>query len=397
MQREVDVLIVGAGPAGLSAGIVLAQEGLRTLICERGRLPVDKVCGEGIMPTGLADLERLGVKQHLTSEYIHPFRGIRYYSAGGHLAGAPFAAGPGWGVRRTALSAALWQRARELHRLTVCDGTQATPLVRTAEGITVQVGRNNQIKTRLLIGADGLRSRVRRWAGLDGPPRALKRWGVRQHFTIVPWSEYVEVHWGSGIEAYITPCGPEQVSIAFLWDPARFCDVRGGADFFSSLLQTFPQLRARLAGAAVCDSPGAIGPMCRTAIAPVGDRVLLIGDAAGYLDAITCEGISLATAQALSLAQSVAPLLKDHRQGRLNARDLGAYASAWRGIVRPYYQLTRLVLWLSCHPVLAERAIGALERQPDVFQHLLAANMGLTSPWALSARKKAQFLWRLLA
>jgi 2-polyprenyl-6-methoxyphenol hydroxylase-like FAD-dependent oxidoreductase len=405
-----DSVIIGGGPAGLSAAIALAQHGLRILLCEQKPFPVDKACGEGIMPTGVAHLTQLGIAPYLTPADYHPFAGIRYISAGGKVATADFAQGPGWGIRRLTLSAALLQRAATFPNLEICAGQSAEPIERHQNGITVKIGRHS-ITTRLLIGADGLNSRVRRWAGLESranwqfaPGRrpehtpgqagyklaipewtnyqfALQRWGIRQHFHIPPWSNYVEVHWHNGIEAYVTPCGPQLVNIAFLWDRRRFQPAVAGKALFSSLLNSFISLHERLAEAIPADTPRAIGPLQRRVPSPAADGLLLIGDAAGYLDAITGEGISLATAQALALAEIVAPLLAQ-QTGLLTGRDLAPYAKAHNEIVRPYYQLTHLVLWISRHPAVREWVISTLAHDNRLFQHLLSANMGLASPWS---------------
>jgi flavin-dependent dehydrogenase len=109
--------------------------------------------------------------------------------------------------------------------------------------------------------------------------------------------------------------------------------------------------------------------------------VLLIGDAAGYLDALTGEGISLALAQALSLEETVAPVLALGQKSMLSRHDLIAYKQAHEAIMRPYYQVTHLVLWLSHHPTLQEQAIRFLGNQPALFQSLLSANMGLIPLW----------------
>jgi 2-polyprenyl-6-methoxyphenol hydroxylase-like FAD-dependent oxidoreductase len=351
---------------------------------------------EGIMPTGLAHLDKLGVIRHLPRTNVRPFLGIRYHSPRGGVATGQFAEGPGWGIRRTVLSNALQKRAREFPHLDVRDGVCAEPLARTSDRIVVQVG-DEHVETRLLIGADGLNSRVRRWAGLEGPKQTFRRWGARQHFQVAPWSDYVEVYWMHGIEAYLTPCSAEQIGVAFLWNRARYPSVDGGAHLFPSLLRAFPELQARLAQAQACSAVRAIGPLYRSARAPVSDGVLLIGDAAGYLDAITGEGISLATAQALCLEQTVAPLLRlGTRKGLPSARELSRYACVYRSIVKPYYQMTRLVLCLSRHSFLAERAIELLGKQPDVFQHLLSANMGLTLPWSMRPLQFARLLRGLL-
>jgi flavin-dependent dehydrogenase len=123
----------------------------------------------------------------------------------------------------------------------------------------------------------------------------------------------------------------------------------------------------------------------------------LIGDAAGYLDAITGEGISLALAQALSLDTTVVPLLQDAAQPRrrLTTQDLQTYAHAYQTIVKPYYRVTHLVLTLSRYPAIAARIIRALGQRPEVFQHFLSANMGLVSPWSLGMRNAAGFLGAL--
>lgn len=376
-MHEVDVLVVGGGPAGLSAAIVLAGCELKTLVCEQKRLPVDKPCGEGLMPTGLADLDRLAVKRHLAKGDYFPFSGIRYIAPSGQAVQAAFKEGPGWGIPRPNLSAALLRRALEIDGLEIRQDAPVRPGDRLKDGrILANVG-GEPVAARLLVGADGLNSSVRRWAGLQGRPQPRQRWGARQHFRIHPWSEYVEVYWKGGLEAYITPCGEQLVGVAFLWDRKRYPRLPGGKDLIPCLLAAFPELKARLERASPNDVPRAIGPLQRTVTGPVADGVLLIGDAGGYLDALTGEGISLATAQALALAETVAPRLRMAQGPCLSKQDLTAYAHASQVITRPYYRLTRLALFLSRHPALVDGAIRLLARQPELFQRLLSANMGL--------------------
>lgn len=113
----------------------------------------------------------------------------------------------------------------------------------------------------------------------------------------------------------------------------------------------------------------------------MADGVLLIGDAAGYLDAITGEGISLALSSALALGKTVAPLLKNNACTP-SASQLAHYARAYNALMRPHYQLTRLALLLSRHSRIAGHVIGALARDRGAFQHLLSANMGQASLWS---------------
>ena len=354
------------------------------MVCEKRSLPADKACGEGVMPTGLAYLERLGVKEHLLDGQYFPLEGIRYVSAKGNTARAAFQEGSGWGIARLELSRALLQQASEVNCLEIRTHVQAIPM--QAEGnlehklTRVKVGTDS-VSTRLLVGADGLNSTVRRWAGVQGAKGKEQRWGARQHFQVAPWSREVEVHWGDGVEAYITPCGKDRVGDAFLWDQKQRPHLPGGKRLIPAFLEDFPALQDHLRNAPAIDTALAIGPMQRTAIEPIADGVLLIGDAAGYLDALTGEGISLALAQALSLEETVAPLLASGQKSMPSRHDLITYKQAYQAIMRPYYQVTHLVLWLSHHPNLREQVIRFLGNQPALFQSLLSANMGLIPLW----------------
>ncbi len=392
--EKFDVVIAGGGPAGLSTGIVCARNGLRTLLCDKQAFPIDKACGEGIMPTGVAHLEALGVREYLDEARTHLFRGVRYHAPDGRAATGVFAQGTGMGIRRIALSQALFERLRTFSSIEIRQEAPLVPLGRRPEEIEVSVG-GDRILARLLVGADGMNSGIRKWAGLTERPGKLKRWGARQHFALPPWSPYVEVIWQPGVEAYITPCGGNEVGIAFLWRPERLYGVRGGEALIPSLLSHFPWLRERLGDAPPSSRPRAVGPLHRPARDVIDEGLLLIGDAAGYLDAITGEGISLATAEALAFEQHVVPLLTRRDPPLLSRKALAPYRNAHRAIVSPYLRMTRLVLLLHRAPRLAERVIPALARDPVLFTHLLEANMGRKRLSALPARRILSFLWAL--
>jgi 2-polyprenyl-6-methoxyphenol hydroxylase-like FAD-dependent oxidoreductase len=380
MTRSVDVLIVGGGPGGLAAGIVLGRAGLKVLLCERKTFPIDKVCGEGLMPTGVQHLRQLGA--HVCQRF--EFAGIRYLAPDGSVATADFREGPGWGIRRTALSEALLSAARHVDTLHIWQNVQVVPEA-VAEG-AVRVRANGEaVHTRLLIGADGLRSGVRRWAKLGPSRRRYWRWGARQHFNVKPWSDYVEVHWsGRDLEAYVTPVAQDQVGIAFLWRRDGYSDIRGGKALVPSLLAAFPVLQDRLQGAPATSEGQATGPLQQRTKQVVADGVLLLGDAAGYLDAITGEGLSLALAQALALRRTVVPALQQNG-GLVPQQALAPYEATCRAILRPTTQVTEVVLLLSRFPALCNRVTRALQSDPLLFQQFLSANMGLRSPWRLPA------------
>ena len=166
---------------------------------------------------------------------------------------------------------------------------------RGPNGAEARLG-GRKVTARLIVGADGLRSEVRRWAGLQGVSHRKRRFALQQHFRCEPWSEYVEVHWAGDAEAYVTPCGREEVGVALLWEAGE--KKSGGRKrLMESMLSRFPRLSASLRGAKTSSGARAIGPMHQVARASVSDGVALVGDASGYLDAITGEGISLALAQ----------------------------------------------------------------------------------------------------
>lgn len=349
--------MVGAGPAGLATAIHLALRGVPVRIREkRSEAVQDKPCGEGVPPVGVAHLRKLGVEpEHF------PFLGIAYNTPAGERAAVRFRQGPGWGIRRTALSRALLGRAREL----------GVPLELAAPVSALP-------EQGLVIGADGLHSRIRKLAGLELPGRTHRRWGARVHFAVPPPSPFVEVHFGSGVEAYVTPVSPDSFGVSFLWD-ARRIQPRG--DLISALLAHFPAL-AELQAAPRCSRPAAIGPLEQRA-RPLGGQVALVGDASGYLDAITGEGISLALGQAEALAEAVA------------RGDLRDYGRAHRRLVRPYYQVTSLILWLSARPRLAARVVRALSHAEGFFTHLASASMGLEPLWKVPIPSAMAFLYHL--
>src|ERR1700756_5716021 len=169
MPTDTDLLIVGGGPAGLAAAIAARQRGLPPLVVDPGGPPVDKPCGEALMPDARAALQRLGV--HVGPLHGARFRGIRFTN-GRDQVDATFPDGVGLGVRRPVLHQLLIDRAEQLGIL---------PRWRTrAELLDAHTARlDGKVTTfRWLIGADGVTSQVRRWAGLDAIRHEHQRYGA---------------------------------------------------------------------------------------------------------------------------------------------------------------------------------------------------------------------------
>ncbi|MFD9480440.1 NAD(P)/FAD-dependent oxidoreductase [Streptomyces nojiriensis] len=332
----IDLLIAGGGPAGLATAIHGALAGLEVVVVEPRPTPIDKACGEGLMPGGVRRLRELGV-----TVAGQPFRGIRYVDGvSGRGAEGLFRSGPGLGARRTELQAALAERAAQL-------GVRVLPgRVGQVRQDVHQVGAAG-LTARYLVAADGLHSPVRRGLGLSAPlaPRRPARYGLRRHYAVEPWSDLVEVHWSARCEAYVTPLAPDRIGVAVLTSDRAPFDVQ---------LARFPVLSARLGPAAGTPVRGA-GPLRQGARVRVAGRVLFVGDAAGYVDALTGEGLTLAVTAAGELVRCV-------KAGRPQA-----YEQAWRDLSRGYRTLTASLLWARHQPRLAPRIVPLAARLPRVF------------------------------
>lgn len=326
-----DLLVAGAGPAGLATAIHAARAGLDVTVVERRTGPIDKACGEGLMPHTLRHLDGLGITPH-----GKPFRGITYLDRHRRVE-ARFPGPAGRGVRRTVLSEALYDAA-------------ASAGVRIVQGDVRDVQQDadtvscNGLQARYLAAADGLHSPIRRQLGLDRPAKGGRRWGIRRHFRVAPWSDTVEVYWAAHTEAYVTPVSDDCVGVAILTS-------RQGK--FDDHLCEFPALATRLAGADGGPARAA-GPLRQRAASQHSGRVLLVGDAAGYVDALTGEGLGIALGGAELAVNAVL------------ADDPADYTRQWRRMSRRYRLLTSALLTASNSPART-MIVPAAATLPKVF------------------------------
>ncbi len=362
MSERVQLAVVGAGPAGLAVAIEAATRGHSVVVLERQPGALDKACGEGLMPAGLAALERLGVLPHLERDDTSPFTSITYVQDGRRVEGALKAPG-GLGVRRLALSAALRARVAEL-KVEVRSHCAVRSHERVAGAMRLHTDAG-PLDATLLVGADGLHSNLRKAEGLEVQSRGPRRFGLRRHVAMAPWAPTVEVHFGDGAEAYVTPAGRNRVGVAFLWEDGAISPTVS----FEALLQRFPELAARLAGHPFDSEPRGAGPLRQVVSWPTSPRLALVGDAAGYVDAITGEGLSLAFDGAAALGAA----LNDVLAGDATATSLEPYALAHRRAFERYARLAGTLVWTAHRPALRRFVVDRLIAAPKLFEWALAA------------------------
>lgn len=344
---DADVCVAGGGPSGLATAIAAAARGLSVIVVDAARPPLEKACGEGLMPDAVEALAALGVS--LDAAESAPFSGIRFIGAD-HTAEAAFAAGMGRGVRRPALHALLQSRAEDLG-VRFAWGSRVVGLERDRLLLD-----NRAIRARWIVGADGLQSRIRRWAGLDTGRILSRRIALRRHYRITPWSQFVEVYWGDAGQAYVTPVGSELVCVAFI--------ARGKQPVADAMLDSLPRLKKQLAGAPFAGPARGAVTISRKLSQCTRGSVALVGDASGSVDAITGEGMALGFRQALSLADAMA------------AGDLTSYETACRAIRRVPLFMSRTLLLMDSSRLLRNYTLRALERSPELFARMMQVHVG---------------------
>jgi flavin-dependent dehydrogenase len=350
--NPVDVFVVGGGPAGLATAIAARRHGLSVLVVDGAVPPIDKPCGEGLMPDGVEALHQLGIA--IPEGEAYPFCGIRFVSDG-TKAEAAFPRGTGYGIRRTHLHRVMLDHAAAsgVHILWHAAVTGLHP-----EGALVA---GELVRARWVVGADGTSSRVRSWAKLgevDAHRKKNLRFAFRRHYRVAPWTGFMELHWGRHCQVYVTPVGREEVCVVLISSsPKLRLRIEDG-------LGEFPELCARLENAELASSErGAITVTQRLRRVYRGQTVL-VGDASGGVDAITGEGLCLTFRQAALLGACLA------------SGDLARYQKGHRTLTRLPVLMARMMLFMSKHSHLRQRAMQVFQSSPRSFAGMLAMHVG---------------------
>ncbi|MBS1854547.1 MAG: NAD(P)/FAD-dependent oxidoreductase [Acidobacteria bacterium] len=350
LPASTDVFVIGGGPAGLAAAIAARRKGYQVTVADSAVPPVDKACGEGIMPDGLAAARSLGLE--LDAAPGHVFRGIRFRDRGAAVQ-AEFPHGVGRGVRRTGLHLMMVEAAADAG-VRMLWGTGVTGIA--PEGVWTG---GEMVRARWIVGADGGNSRVRKWAGLDAAHRESRRYGFRRHYRVQDPGDYMELHWGDNCQMYLTPVGEHELcAVLISRDPRKR---------LSTELAGFPEAAARLAAAESLNHERGGITATRRLRAVARGNVALVGDASGSVDAITGEGLCLLFQHATALAAAI------------ETGSLEPYREAHRHIGRRPEFMSDMMLLLDGRHRLRRRAIRAMAGEPRLFARMLALHVGDSS------------------
>ncbi len=348
-MQSCDALVIGGGPAGLAAGIALRLRGLDVVVADALTPPIDKACGEGLMPDSRQELAILGVDLRGGRE----FSGLHFANRNRRredLVWAKFASGSGLGVRRAELHRSLIDRAAEL-------GVRLKWSSRaTLSGSGKASLYEEDYRYRYLIAADGSSSAVRRTVGLEASSFRATRLGLRRHYRIAPWSDHVEVHWGGFGQAYITPVADDEICVA--------ATTRHRGFQFDSLLRTMPYLHAKLSAQTVIGRDRGAVTVTRKLRRVTCGNVALVGDASGSADAIVGQGLACAFRQALLLGEA------------LGKDSIESYEAGHASILQLPRRMASAMLVMDRWPIVRDWAMRTFAGHPDLFAYVLAHHLG---------------------
>jgi len=344
-MNDWDVVVVGGGPAGACAARAAVRGGARTLVLERDSLPTRRICGEYLCPGAVADLKKLGFGPAIGAARTRPLHGMRLFAPDGREVLTSFPEDqPGLSVRRYEFDPLLLEHCEAQVRR----GVRVAALDVGEGGTTIRFADGEAARARVVVGADGRQSIVARQAGLRRAAPSTRA-TIHGYFAGVrDTSAHGEMHLpGDGTYFGLNPGADARVNVTFVSDLAHVGhDVRSHAEETLRLaLDRCPSLRPRFADARLEGEVAVLAPLEVRVSEVMTDGVLLCGDAAGFLDPLTGEGLYGAVVSGRLAGTWAARAALAHRTGSAFLRH---YALAHR------------------------RALGRKRRLNGLFQSILA-------------------------
>jgi flavin-dependent dehydrogenase len=396
--RRPDVIVVGAGPAGAATAILLCERGFDVLVLDRATFPRPKLCGEYLSPESARILDRLGVLKTLDAAGAVPIGGMRITAPDGTVLEARYRA---WDARapyrshalalsRSTLDAILVDRLRALP-IDLREGTRVTDLVIDGDRVTgVETldagGRRETLRAPLVVGADGRASVVAQRLGCRRPHR-LRRIALVTYVADLPGCGDVgEIFVDPPDYAILNPVAPDRVNMSLVVPLGDVGPWRGRlATFFASRVKQLRHLARRLVGARPVAPIEAMGPLAYRVDAPDHGGVLLVGDAAGFYDPLTGEGVFSALRGAELASEAAGRALGG---GDVSAAGLAGYGRARRAAFADKERFTRALQFIVGHRRLANVTAHTLARRRDLLDLTLGVVGDFVPPRTL--------LWRAL-
>ena len=376
-----DAIVVGAGPAGAATAILMAAEGLSVTILDRARSPRARYCGEYLSPEGTRILDRLGVLKALTAAGAPTLAGMRITAPDGRPLEARYRAIGPWrpyhdgalAVPRALLDAALAERLRSApidfrEGVRVTDVIVEGPSVAGVQAVDDQ-GRRHELRAPLTIGADGRASVIAQRLGCRRPHRLRRLALVTYIRGLTDCREVGEIFVDPPDYAILNPVAPDRVNLSLVVPLVHAAPYSARLEtFLAARIRQLPHLARRLDGVERIAPVQAMGPLAYRVIPPRDGGVLLVGDAAGFYDPFTGEGIFSALRGAELAAETASRALA---AGDVSARALRAYCRARRDAFRAKERLTCAIQFIVRRRWAANLTATLLVRRPGILDLLL--------------------------
>jgi geranylgeranyl reductase family protein len=336
-MTEVDALVVGAGPAGSIAALVLARAGARVRLVDRARFPRDKLCGDTLNPGSLSILDRLGVSTPIR-ERAAAVTGMLVTGPGARVS-ADYPRGLcGVSITRRDLDVILLNAAIDSGAQFECGVTVREPIVGERGRVNgVRIASNGhrcEVRARMVVAADGRGSRLASRLQLSSYARRPRRWAFGAYFTgVTAMTGRGEMHLRPDGYIGVAPLPGAVTNVSVVRDAATLSVSQGDRQsFVREALAVDPELRERFAHATQVSRVSVLGPLAVDSRQSGCAGLLLAGDAAGFVDPMTGDGLrfalrggELAAQAALEELDSGAPAF-----AKLHASRAREFTSKWR-------------------------------------------------------------------